>query len=148
MANNPYGRQGWWRWAAVLVPALLVAFLPLPGLNPAQRRLLGVFAGTIISLVLQPVPMGVSMVLAMTVLVLGHILPPTKVLSGFGNPVVWLIVSAFLFARAVTVTGFGRRLAFLLWMCTVLESCARQMKVASPYVRSTEARRTTGGTMS
>ena len=97
----------------VLVPALAIAFLPLPSLGPAQRRLLAVFAGTIIALVARPLPMGVSSVVAMTVLALSGILPPAKVLSGFSNQVVWLIFSAFLFARAVTVTGFGRRLAFL-----------------------------------
>ena len=101
------------RWAIVLVPALLLFFLPVPGLNPSQRHLLAIFVGTIVSLVAQPVVMGVSVLLAMTILVLTNTLPGTKVLSGFSNATVWLIFTAFLFARAITATGFGLRIAYL-----------------------------------
>ena len=101
-----------WRWAAVLVPGLLLYFLPVPGLNAGQRHLLAVFAATIISLVARPVPMGVSVVVAMAVLALTRTLPPAKVLSGFSNATVWLVFTAFLFARAVTTTGFGLRVAY------------------------------------
>jgi divalent anion:Na+ symporter, DASS family len=51
--------------------------------------------------------------LAMTILVLTGTLPGTKVLSGFSNATVWLIFTAFLFARAITATGFGLRVAYL-----------------------------------
>jgi divalent anion:Na+ symporter, DASS family len=106
-------REVWWRWAAVLTPGLGIYFLPLAGLNAVQRHLLSVFVATIVALVAQPVPMGVSVVLAMTLLALTGTLPPAKVLSGFSNVTVWLIVSAFLFARAVTATGFGTRIGYL-----------------------------------
>lgn len=88
--------------------------MPLPAFTAAQSHLLAIFVATIIALVAQPVPMGVSVVVAMTVLVLTQTLSAAIVLSGFGNAVVWLIFSAFLFARAVTVTGFGLRIAYLL----------------------------------
>lgn len=101
------------RWAIVLLPALLLYFVPVPGLNPGQRHLLAIFVGTIVSLVAQPVVMGVSVLLAMTILVLTNTLPGTKVLSGFSNATVWLIFTAFLFARAITATGFGLRIAYL-----------------------------------
>ena len=97
----------------MLVPALLLYFLPVPGLNPSQRHLLAIFVGTIVSLVAQPVVMGVSVLLAMTILVLTNTLPGTKVLSGFSNATVWLIFTAFLFARAITATGFGLRIAYM-----------------------------------
>src|ERR1700687_412367 len=54
------------RWLLVLVPALPIFFWPLPGLDPVQRRLLAIFVGTILALVAQPVPMGVSVIVAMT----------------------------------------------------------------------------------
>ncbi len=97
----------------MLLPALLLYFVPVPGLNPGQRHLLAIFVGTIVSLVAQPVVMGVSVLLAMTILVLTNTLPGTKVLSGFSNATVWLIFTAFLFARAITATGFGLRIAYL-----------------------------------
>ncbi len=111
-AADPYGKKGWWRWLSVLLPALVLYFVPLPGLNAAQRHLLAIFLATIVSLVAQPVPMGAAMVLAMTTLVFTRTLPASKVLSGFSNQTVWLIFSAFLFARAVTATRLGTRLAY------------------------------------
>ena len=104
---------GWWRWAAVLVPGLLLYLLPLPDLNTVQRHLLAIFAATIVALVAQPVPMGASVVVAMTLLALTGTLPPAKVLSGFANITVWLIFTAFLFGRAFTVTGLGKRVGYL-----------------------------------
>jgi DASS family divalent anion:Na+ symporter len=105
--------RGWWRWAAVVAPGLLLYLLPLPGLNTVQSHLLAVFAATIVALVAQPVPMGVSVLLAMTLLALTGTLPPAKVLSGFSNVTLWLIFIAFLFGRAFTVTGLGTRVGYL-----------------------------------
>lgn len=111
---DPAARSGaLWRWAAVLIPAALIGLIPWPGLTPPQRQLLAIFVGTIIALVAHPVPMGVSALTAMTLLVLTGTLPPARVLAGFGNLTVWLVFSAFLFARAVTVTRLGQRIAFL-----------------------------------
>jgi divalent anion:Na+ symporter, DASS family len=87
-------------------------FLPLAGLNSNQRHLLAFFVATIIALVAQPVPMGVSVLIALTALVLTKTLPPTTALSGFGDLTVWLIFTAFLFSRAVTQTGLGMRVAY------------------------------------
>ncbi len=113
MADNPpfYDRRltGWWRWAVVLAPGLLLYLFPLPGLNGVQRHLLAIFAATIVAMVAQPLPMGASVVVAMTLLALTGTLPPAKVLSGFSNITVWLIFLAFLFGRAFTVTGLGKR---------------------------------------
>ena len=103
----------WCRWAVVLAPGAALYFFGLPGLNAAQGRLLGVFAAAIIALVAQPVPMSVSVLTAMTLLTLTGTLPAARVLSGFSNVTVWLIFTAFLFARAVTGTGFGMRVACL-----------------------------------
>jgi DASS family divalent anion:Na+ symporter len=104
---------GWWRWAAVLAPGLILYLVPLPGLNPIQRHLLAIFVATIVALVAQPLPMGASVVVAMTLLALTGTLPPAKVLSGFSNITVWLIFLAFLFGRAFTVTGLGLRVGYL-----------------------------------
>jgi DASS family divalent anion:Na+ symporter len=97
----------------VVIPGALLYFFPLPDLNQQQSRLLGIFVATIIALVAQPVRMGVSVVLSMTLLALTRTLPPAKVLSGFSNVTVWLIFTAFLFTRAVTATGFGTRVGYL-----------------------------------
>src|SRR6266404_7029888 len=135
-----------WRWAVVLVPGALLYFLPLPGLDPAQRHLLAIFAATIVALVARPVPMGVSVVIAMTLLVLTRTLPAEKVLSGFSNPTVWLVFTAFLFARAVTTTGLGLRIAYLFirrfghTALTLGYSLVAADVVLAPFVPSDTAR--------
>ena len=135
-----------WRWAVVLVPGALLYFLPVPGLDPAQRHLLAIFAATIVSLVSRPVPMGVSVVIAMTLLVLTRTLPAEKVLSGFSNPTVWLVFTAFLFARAVITTGLGLRIAYLFIRrfghsaLTLAYSLVAADVVLAPFVPSDTAR--------
>ncbi len=105
--------NGWWRTMVVLVPGAALFLFPLPGLDRVQAQLVGVFVATIIALVAQPVPMGVSVLLAMTVLALSGTLPPARALSGFSNVTVWLVFTAFLFSRAVSATGFGMRVAYV-----------------------------------
>ncbi len=134
------------RWALVLIAGALLYFLPLPGLNSAQRHLLAIFVSTIIALVAQPAPMGVSVLLATTVLALTGTLPASKVLSGFGNVTVWLIFTAFLFARAITTTGFGMRVGYLFVErfahspLTLGYSIAAADVVLAPFVPSDTAR--------
>lgn len=134
------------RWAAVLIPGAILYFAPLPSLSVNQRHLLAIFAATVISLIAQPVPMGVSVLVAMTLLALTRTLPPLAVLAGFSNVVVWLIFTAFLFARAVTATGFGMRVAYVFVRrfgrspLTLGYSIAAAGVVLSPFVPSDTAR--------
>ena len=64
------------RWAIVLGAGAILYFTPFAGLAPAQRHLLAIFAGTIVALVLQPAPMGASVLIATTLLQLTGTLPP------------------------------------------------------------------------
>lgn len=95
------------------MPGVLAYMLPLPGLTPVQGHLFAIFLATVISLVALPVPMGVTGLLAITLLALTKTLTTAQVLSGFANPTVWLIFTAFLFATAVTSTRFGARVAYV-----------------------------------
>jgi len=130
----------------VLVPGLLLYFLPLPGLTHDQAKLVGIFVATIIALVAQPVRMGVTVILAMTLLALTHTLPPAKVLSGFSNLTIWLVFTAFLFAKAVTATGFGTRVGYLFierfarTPLTLGYSIAAADLVLAPFIPSDTAR--------
>jgi DASS family divalent anion:Na+ symporter len=99
------------RWACVLAPGLLLYFVPLGELTPNQRHLLAIFVATILALVVRPAPMGVSLLLAVTLILVTGTLPLSRALSGFSGPTVWLIFSAFLIAQAVTHTHLGIRIA-------------------------------------
>lgn len=102
-----------WRWLMVLAPGAAVWFGRVPGLNAGQEHLLGVFLATVIGLVAQPVPMGVTVLVATTFLAVTGTVAPVRVLSGFSNITVWLIFTAFLFSRAFTATGFGIRVGYM-----------------------------------
>ena len=102
------------RAAIVLVAGALVWFLPPPeGVTIAAWHLLAIFMATILGLVLQPLPMGAVVLMGLTATVFTGTLTINEALGGFQNRTVWLIVSAFLFARCLTKTGLGRRLAFV-----------------------------------
>ena len=142
----PYGTQKIVRWAAVLVPGVLLYVLPIPGLAASQRQLLAFFASTIIALVAQPIPMGVSILTVMTLLVLTRTASAATVLSGFSDPTVWLIFTAFLFSRAVTDTRLGMRVAYFFIKkfgksaITLSYSISLSDLVLAPFVPSDTAR--------
>jgi divalent anion:Na+ symporter, DASS family len=100
------------RWAMVLVPGLILYFAPVPGLEPNARHLLAFFTAMIVSFMARPVPMGVSVLVTMTLIALTHTLSPNRIFAGFANNIVWLVFSAFLFAHAVTRTQLGLRIAY------------------------------------
>lgn len=146
MPSDPTPRATAWRWVVVLIPGLVLYFVPITSLNDDQRHLFSFFVATIISLIVQPIAMGASILTAMTLLVLTGTLPPNVVLSGFADPTVWLIFTAFLFSRAVTDTRLGARVAYLFIRrfgrsaLTLGYSIAFSDLVLAPFVPSDTAR--------
>jgi len=134
------------RWAAVLVPGLLLYFLPLASLNSIQRHMLAIFVATIIALVVQPVPMGVSTIVAVSILALSKTVATNQIFSGYSNSTVWLIFMAFLFSRAVISSGFGMRVAYSLIRrfgrssLTLGYSIAASELILAPFIPSDTAR--------
>ncbi len=131
---------------AVLAPGALLYFLPWPGFTEPQRHLVAVFLATVLSLVVKPAPMGVCVLIAMTLLAVTGTVPANRVLLGFSNQTVWLIFSAYLFARAVGSTGLGMRVAYQLiarFATTPLRlaySVVAAGLVVAPFVPSDTAR--------
>jgi DASS family divalent anion:Na+ symporter len=102
------------RWAAVLGVFGLVWLWPPPaGVEPASWRLLAVFAATIAGLIFQPVPGGLVVLLGVTALPLVGALPIQSALAGYADPIVWLVLAAFLLSRGMIKTGLGRRIAYI-----------------------------------
>ena len=84
------------------------------GLDERSWSLLVVFLAALAGLVVQPAPMGVLFLTAITVAVLAGVLTPAQALAGYSNNILWLIVIAFMFARAFVKTGLGKRIALLI----------------------------------
>jgi len=91
----------------------LVAFvIPCPvAIEPEGWRLLASFIGTVLALMLRPIPEGAAVLLALTIVIATRTLPPAKALSGYSNSTVWLVLAAFFIARALIKTGLARRIA-------------------------------------
>ncbi len=88
---------------------------PIPeGLSDQAWHLFAVFVSVIISFILRPFPMGVMVLLGLVFLSISQTISIKEALSGYGDTTVWLVVSAFLIAGAVSRTGLGTRIALML----------------------------------
>ncbi|MCH9612794.1 MAG: putative malate transporter YflS [Chlamydiia bacterium] len=77
-------------------------------------HLFAIFVATVLGLIIKPLPMGGVAFLSLTVLTFTKTLTFTESFSGFTNPIVWLIVTAFFIARGFIKTGLGMRIAYVL----------------------------------
>jgi DASS family divalent anion:Na+ symporter len=106
----------------VLVVGLTLAiwFIPAPaGVTPNAWHLFALFVGTIVGIISKAMPLGSLSVIAIALVAVTGVTNPGKpaaaavdALSGFANPLIWLIVVAVMVALAVTKTGLGRRIGF------------------------------------
>lgn len=101
------------RGFGVLAVGTAIWLCPVPdGLKPAAWKLMAIFVATILGFITQPLPIGAIAFLSVTFTALAKVLKPAEALSGFSNGTIWLIVSAFLFAKGLIKTGLGRRIAY------------------------------------
>lgn len=97
----------------LLISGFVLWFLEPPtGLTLNAWHLFVIFAITIISLILKPLPMGAMTLIAAVSCVITNTLPLNQVLTCFSSSIVWLIVSAFLLAKGFIKTGLGSRIAY------------------------------------
>lgn len=94
---------------------ILLWLLPVPdGLTAAAWHLFAIFAAVILGFILQPMPLGAVALAGITLAALTNTVKPAEALAGYSNTTIWLIVSAFLFAKGFIKTGLGRRIAYQL----------------------------------
>jgi DASS family divalent anion:Na+ symporter len=102
------------RWGIVLVLPVAILLVPVPpGVTPQSWRLLAIFAATIMGSILQPLPGSAMVLLGVTALSLFRVMTIEESLTGYADPVVWLVLAAFFISRGMIKTGLGRRIAFL-----------------------------------
>lgn len=88
--------------------------LPVPeGMQPEGWHVLNIFVTTILALIIKPLPMGVTTLVAMTALILTNTIPLNAALSGFSSQPIWLMLIALFVAKGFTVTNLGKRLALI-----------------------------------
>ena len=103
------------RWAAVVGAVALVLAMPRPdGITSESWRLLAIFVGVIVGSIACPIPAGAMVLVGIVAVAVTGTLTPARALSGYADPIVWLVLCAFFMSRGVVKTGLGRRIAFIL----------------------------------
>lgn len=94
---------------------LLIAYgLPKPvAVKQEAWQLFGIFAATVLGLILQPVPGGAMVLIGVVFSAILGGLTIQSALSGYSDPMVWLVLTAFLISRALLNTGLARRIALI-----------------------------------
>lgn len=103
------------RFSLLIALYLLIVYLvPKPdAVKPQGWRLLGLFAASIAGLILEPIPGGAIVLIAVTIAPILGGLTLAQALSGYSDPVVWLVMAAFFISRALMKTGLARRIALV-----------------------------------
>jgi L-tartrate/succinate antiporter len=101
---------------------VVLAIIPTPaGLQPNAWYYFALFAAAILGLILEPIPTAAVGLIAVTLAMVLCLVTPGKpkdsiawMLAGFANTTVWLIFTAYMFAKGYEKSGLGRRIALLL----------------------------------
>lgn len=94
---------------------MLVWLLPHSAdIEPRAWRLLTIFVATIAGIVARPLPMSATALVGLAAILLTRTLTIGEALSGFANPISWLVVATFFLAAGFTRTGLGSRIAYAL----------------------------------
>ena len=111
--------------AIVVGLTLLIWFVvPVPEkVTPNAWHLFALFIGTIVAIIGKAMPIGSLSILAISLVAITGVTNPGKpaaaladALSGFANPLIWLIVIAVMVALALTKTGLGTRIGYYFIM--------------------------------
>lgn len=101
--------------AITVILGLILWFCPHPdNITAVAWHLFAIFASTIVGFILQPFPIGAVAFMGITTAALTGVISVNTAISGFGNSTIWLIVCAFLLARAFIKSGLGSRIAYLI----------------------------------
>ena len=105
----------WNRLLIVLIIGLIIWFIPPPdAINLNVWHLFALFVATIAGFILQPIPIGAVAFCGITTGSLLGVISVNTAISGFGNSTIWLIICAFLLARAFINSGLGKRIAYII----------------------------------
>ena len=105
--------RNFWKGVITVFVGAAIWVCPMPeGLTPQAWHLFALTVAIILGFILNPLPIGAVAFIGISIVALTGTLKPADVVAGFGNNTMWLIVSAFIFARAFLKTGLGQRIAY------------------------------------
>lgn len=102
------------KYFALLAISLSIFFIPPQGgLSDNAYQVLAIFVLTLLSVMTKVFPTGAIAFFSISLLSITNTLPLETILIGFTNPVVWLIVTAFIISRGFIKSQLGERIALL-----------------------------------
>lgn len=99
---------------AVLGPvcALLVWMAPISGLSAEAHHLLAVMTLVALWWITEPIPIPVTSLVGPTLCVVLGIVKMKDAFAAFANPMIFLFMGGFIIAKAMTVNGLDKRIAY------------------------------------
>ena len=98
----------------ILIYFAIVFLIPKPAVvKPEGWRLFGLFVTAVAGLLIEPIPGGALVLVAITLSAIIGGLTVQGALAGYSDPTVWLVMSAFFISRALLNTGLARRIALI-----------------------------------
>lgn len=96
----------------LIILTIFIWITPPPlGIDPNAWKLFAIFSATILSILLNLLPIIAASIIALAVSVLSGVVEPSKAYAGFSESFILLIVAAFLVSHAVHKSGLGKRLS-------------------------------------
>jgi DASS family divalent anion:Na+ symporter len=100
---------------AIISLGIIIWFLPHPNeIDHTAWHLFAVFITTIFGVITGAFNILVASILGMVIAVITNTIDASTAFSGFSNDIVLLIVLAFMIAKAIVKSGFGKRIALLM----------------------------------
>ncbi|MDP3301648.1 MAG: DASS family sodium-coupled anion symporter [Sulfuricurvum sp.] len=97
---------------ALVIFAYILWIMPPPlEIDPKAWKLFAIFSATILSILLNILPIIAASIIALAVSVLSGVVESAKAYAGFSESFILLIVAAFLVSHAVHKSGLGKRLS-------------------------------------
>jgi len=101
--------------------ALAVMLSPIPGLERDAHLLAGVVALVVVWWVTEALPLAVTALSGAVLMVVLGVAGAERAFSAFGSEVVFLFIGSFVLARAMSVHGLDRRMAYSLLSLPLVE---------------------------
>lgn len=94
------------------IAAILVWLAPIAGLSPEGHKLLAIMTLVAIWWITEPVPIPVTSLVGPALCVVCKVAPMKAAFAAFANPTIFLFMGGFMIAKAMTVNGLDKRIAY------------------------------------
>ena len=92
--------------------AILIWLIPIEGLTPEAHKLLSIVVLVAIWWITEPVPIPVTSLVGPTLCVVFGVVKMKEAFAAFANPMIFLFMGGFIIAKAMTVNGLDKRIAY------------------------------------